>query len=274
MAKAGLKPVLPLYSSFLQRGYDQLVHDIALQNIPVTICIDRAGIVGNDGETHHGIFDMSFASAIPNLTIMAPKDFQELEKMLEFAVNYNGPVLIRYPRGGEGKNKFDICPRIELGKAEIISSMQQLEQQENKGINNVENAEENAKAITIVAIGKMVDRTVEVANLLEKQKIKVEIINVRFLKPLDKELILSSIKKTNNIVTIEDGILNGGLYTAVLDAINKSNLENIKVIPFGYDDCFVTHGSTEELEKKMRNGFWKYCKKNLSYAWQIKQNLL
>ena len=107
MAKAGLKPVLPLYSSFLQRGYDQLVHDIALQNIPVTICIDRAEIDGNDGETHHGIFDMSFASAIPNLNILAPKDFKELEDMLEFAVNYNGPVLIRYLRGGEGLNKIE-----------------------------------------------------------------------------------------------------------------------------------------------------------------------
>lgn len=116
MAKAGLKPVLPLYSSFLQRGYDQLVHDIALQNLPVTICIDRAGIVGNDGETHHGIFDMSFASAIPNLTIMAPKDFKELEEMLEFSVDYNGPVLIRYPRGGEGKNIFKTHTKIELGK--------------------------------------------------------------------------------------------------------------------------------------------------------------
>lgn len=120
MAKAGLKPVLPLYSSFLQRGYDQLLHDIALQNIPVTICLDRAGIVGNDGETHHGLFDMSFSSAIPNLTIMAPKDFKELEEMFEFAINYNGPVIIRYPRGGEGKNRFDVCSEIELGKAEIL----------------------------------------------------------------------------------------------------------------------------------------------------------
>ena len=251
MAKAGLKPVLPLYSSFLQRGYDQLVHDIALQNIPVTICIDRAGIVGNDGETHHGLFDMSFASSIPNLTIMAPKDFKELEEMLEYSVNYNGPVLIRYPRGGEGKNKFENSPKIELGKAEIISSMLQFEQQENEGINNVENAQE-AKKISIVAIGKMVDRAVDVANILKGKNINVEVINARFLKPLDNELILSSAKKTKNITTIEDGILNGGLYTAVLDAINKSNLENIKVIPFGYDDTFVTHGSVEELEKRYK----------------------
>ena len=232
MAKAGLKPVLPLYSSFLQRGYDQLVHDIALQNIPVTICIDRAGIVGNDGETHHGIFDMSFASAIPNLNILAPKDFKELEDMLEFAVNYNGPVLIRYPRGGEGLNKIEKEKQdIELGKAEVLKQ---------------------GKDISLIAIGKMVDRAVEVSDILKEKGIDVEIVNVRFLKPIDKECILNSIEKTGKAVTMEDGILNGGLYTAVLEAVNKSNLENIKIIPVGYDDTFITHGSTAELEEKMR----------------------
>ena len=232
MAKAGLKPVLPLYSSFLQRGYDQLVHDIALQNIPVTICIDRAGIVGNDGETHHGIFDMSFASAIPNLNILAPKDFEELEDMLEFAVNYNGPVLIRYPRGGEGLNKIEKEKQdIELGKAEVLKE---------------------GKDISLIAIGKMVDRAVEVSDILEEKGIDAEIINVRFLKPIDKDCILNSIEKTGKAVTMEDGILNGGLYTAVLEAVNKSNLENIKIIPVGYDDTFITHGSTAELEEKMR----------------------
>lgn len=232
MAKAGLKPVLPLYSSFLQRGYDQLVHDIALQNIPVTICIDRAGIVGNDGETHHGIFDMSFASAIPNLNILAPKDFKELEDMLEFAVNYNGPVLIRYPRGGEGLNKIEKEKQdIELGKAEVLKQ---------------------GKDISLIAIGKMVDRAVEVSDILEEKGIDAEIVNVRFLKPIDKDCILNSIEKTGKAVTMEDGILNGGLYTAVLETVNKSNLENIKIIPVGYDDTFITHGSTAELEEKMR----------------------
>lgn len=232
MAKAGLKPVLPLYSSFLQRGYDQLVHDIALQNIPVTICIDRAGIVGNDGETHHGIFDMSFASAIPNLNILAPKDFKELEDMLEFAVNYNGPVLIRYPRGGEGLNKIEKEKQdIELGKAEVLKE---------------------GKDISLIAIGKMVDRAVEVSNILEEKGIDAEIVNVRFLKPIDKDCILNSIEKTGKAVTMEDGILNGGLYTAVLEEVNKSKLENIKIIPVGYDNTFITHGSTAELEEKMR----------------------
>ena len=231
MAKAGLKPVLPLYSSFLQRGYDQLIHDVALQNIPVTICIDRAGIVGNDGETHHGIFDMSFASAIPNLTIMAPKDFNELEKMLEFGINFNGPVLIRYPRGGEGENKTNKNNDIILGKSELIKE---------------------GKDISIIAIGKMVNRAITVSNLLKEKNIDAEIINARFLKPLDKENILKSIEKTKNVVTMEDGILAGGLYTSILDLINRSKLRNIKVTPFGYDDCFITHGSVEELEKEMK----------------------
>lgn len=231
MAKAGLKPVLPLYSSFLQRGYDQLIHDVALQNIPVTICIDRAGLVGNDGETHHGIFDMSFASAIPNLTIMAPKNFKELEEMLEFGINFNGPLLIRYPRGGEGKNKTEKNDEIVLGKSELIKE---------------------GKDISIIAIGKMVDRAIEVSNLLKEQNIDAEVINVRFLKPLDKETILKSIEKTKKVVTMEDGILNGGLYTNILDLINRSNIENVKVTPIGYDDCFITHGSVDELEKEMK----------------------
>ena len=231
MAKAGLKPVLPLYSSFLQRGYDQLIHDVALQNIPVTICIDRAGIVGNDGETHHGIFDLSFASAIPNLTIMAPKDFKELEQMLEFAINFDGPVLIRYPRGGEGKKQTEKNDKIILGKSELIKE---------------------GKDLSIIAIGKMVDRAIEVSNFLKENEIDAEIINVRFLKPLDKQTILKSVEKTRKVVTMEDGILNGGLYTNILDLINKSKIENVKITPFGYDDCFITHGSIDELEKEMK----------------------
>lgn len=227
MAKEGLKPVLAIYSSFLQRGYDQLVHDIALQKLPVVICIDRAGIVGNDGETHHGIFDLSFLSSIPNLTVMAPKDFEELKNMLEFAVNFNGPILIRYPRGGEN-HKFTRKLSIKLGKAELIRQ---------------------GKDITIIGIGKTVGKAVEVAELLKKQNINSEVINARFLKPLDEKFIVKSIKKTGRVATIEDNTLKGGLGSSVIELVNKSNLQNIKVETFGYDDCFVPHGETEELEK-------------------------
>ena len=226
MAKAGLKPVFPIYSSFLQRGYDQVIHDIAIAKIPVTICIDRAGIVGNDGETHQGIFDLSFLSSIPNIVVMAPKNFEELDKMLEFAVNENKPVFIRYPRGGENY-KFANVEKIEIGKSEII---------------------QEGKDITIIAIGKMVERAKEIAELLPEKSI--EIINARFLKPLDEETILKSIEKTKNVITIEDNLLHGGLGTSVIELINKSKIENVKVKTYGYDDIFVEHGKVEELEEK------------------------
>lgn len=179
-----------VYSSFLQRGYDQLIHDIAIQNLPVTIAIDRAGIVGADGETHQGLFDLAFLSEIPNFTIMAPKNFKELDKMLEFSINYNGPIAIRYPRGGEANIKFEKNDDIILGKAEIIKE---------------------GKDLSIIAIGKMVERAIEVSKLLETKDINAEIVNARFLKPLDKETILNSIRKTKKVITIEDGILKGGL---------------------------------------------------------------
>lgn len=229
MAASNLKPVFAVYSSFLQRGYDQLIHDIAIQNLPVTIAIDRAGIVGADGETHQGIFDMAFLSSIPNFVVMAPKNFEELEKMLEYSINLNSPVAIRYPRGGEGNVKFEKCQDIKLGKAEVIK----------KG-----------RDLTIIAIGKMVERAAQVAQLLQQDDINAEVINARFLKPLDKETILKSVQKTRKVVTIEDGILKGGLGSAVIECINNSNLEDIKVKTFGYDDCFVKHGKVEEIEKK------------------------
>ena len=158
--------------------------------MPVTICIDRAGIVGADGETHQGLFDLSFLSSIPNFVVMAPKNFEELEKMLEYSVNSPKPVAIRYPRGGEGKIKFKKCEKIELGKAEIIKEGTDL---------------------TIVAIGKMNERAMKVAEKLEKNGTSVEVINARFLKPLDKKTILKSIEKTRKVITIEDGLLKGGL---------------------------------------------------------------
>lgn len=200
-----------------------------MENLPVTIAIDRAGIVGADGETHQGLFDLAYLSSIPNFVIMAPKNFEEFEKMLEFVINLNKPVAIRYPRGGEGTVKFEDAKEIELGRAEIIK----------KGTD-----------ITIVAIGKMVERAFEVSELLQKENIDAEIINARFLKPLDKETIIKSIEKTKKVITIEDGVLKGGLASAVIEIINNSELKNIKVKTFGYDDCFVEHGSVKQLEEK------------------------
>ena len=177
MAKEGMKPIVPIYSSFYQRAYDQVIHDIALQNLPVIMCVDRAGVVGADGETHQGTLDMAFFRLVPNLTIMAPKDFKELEDMLEFAVKLNKPVVIRYPRGGEEKTKLEKHEELKLGKAEILKE---------------------GKDITIVAIGKRVAKATEMAEKLKQNEIDVEVINARFLKPLDKETIKTSIEKTKN----------------------------------------------------------------------------
>ena len=228
MAKNGLKPVVSIYSSFYQRAYDQVIHDICIQNLPVVMCVDRAGIVGNDGETHQGIFDMAFFSLIHNITIMAPKNFEELEKMLEFALNLNSPVVIRYPRGGEGEIKFEKCENIELGKSEVLK---------------------DGNDLTIVAIGKMVERAMEVSNLLKEQNVDCEVINARFLKPLDYNTIEKSIRKTRNVITIEDGILRGGLATSVAELINECRIEDVFVKGYGYEDTFVSHGSVSELEK-------------------------
>ncbi len=225
MAKAGMIPVVPLYSSFIQRAYDQLVHDIAIQNLPVIICADRAGIVGNDGETHQGLLDMSFTNGIPNFCIMAPKDFKELEEMLDFAVDLKKPVLIRYPRGGESLC-FENCEKIELGKSEII---------------------ETGKDVTIIAIGKMVSRAVEVSNILKESDISATIINARFLKPFDEKTLLKNIN--NLIVTIEDGTIIGGLGSRIEEFIVENNI-NINLEKIAYPDEFIKHGNTDEIEKK------------------------
>lgn len=227
MAKEGINAVVPIYSSFYQRAYDQVIHDVCIQNLPVVMCVDRAGIVGADGETHQGIFDLSFFSIIPNLTIMAPKDFKELEDMLEFSISLNKPVVIRYPRGGEGTIKFEKHNKIELGKSELLKE---------------------GKDLTIIAIGKMVQKSIQIANKLKDDNIDVEIINARFLKPLDEENILKSIVKTKNVITIEDNIIKNGLGTSVKELIIDNNLEDIKVKSYGYPDKFIQHGTVEELE--------------------------
>lgn len=235
MAKERMIPVVPIYSSFYQRAYDQVIHDVAMQNLHVVMCVDRAGVVGADGETHQGTLDMAFFRLIPNLTIMAPKDFKELEDMLEFAIKLKKPVVIRYPRGGEStKVNFDKHDEIILGKAEILKK--------------IDGAKE--KDITIIAIGKMVAKAMEMARKLEIELgYRTEVINARFLKPLDKFTILNSISETKNVITIEDGTEINGLATAVKELIVDNGLQNIKFKSYAYPDKFIRHGSVEELEK-------------------------
>lgn len=228
MAKEGFIPVVPIYSSFYQRAFDQVIHDIALQNLPVIMCVDRAGIVGQDGETHQGIFDLSFFSLIPNITVMAPKDFEELGQMLEFAITLNKPVVIRYPRGTESNEKFDNHAKVELGKSEKLSE---------------------GKDLTIIAIGKMVSKAICVAKEIEKTGKTVEVINARFLKPLDTENIIKSIEKTKNVITIEDNVLENGLGSHIKNLIIDNNIKDVKFKAFSWKDEFITHGKVEELEK-------------------------
>ena len=228
LAREGLIPFVSIYSSFYQRGYDQIIHDICIQNLHVIMCVDRAGIVGEDGMTHHGVFDMAFFKIIPNIVVMAPKDYYELEMMMEYSLKLKSPVVIRYPRGEEGIS-FNSCSDIILGKSEIIR---------------------NGKDITILGIGKTVYQAYSIALELKNYNINVEVINVRFLKPLDNNNILKSISKTKRVVVLEDGILEGGLSTSVKELIVDNNLDDIKLKCYGYPDKFIEHGSVSEIEKK------------------------
>ena len=229
MAKEGMIPFVPIYSSFYQRAYDQVIHDVAMQNLPVIMCVDRAGIVGADGETHQGTLDMAFFRLVPNLTIMAPKDFNEFEDMLEFAVGLNKPVVIRYPRGGEDADvKFKSHAKIELGKAEVL--------------HEVKNLENPNKEVTIIAIGKTVSEAVKLADRMQKEEgITPEIINARFLKPFDSEKMIQSIQRTKNVITIEDGTVINGIATTVKELIVDNNIQNVKFKSYAYPDKFIMH---------------------------------
>ena len=260
MAKEGVIPVVPIYSSFYQRAYDQVIHDVAIQNLPVIMCVDRAGLVGADGETHQGMLDMAFFRLVPNLTIMAPSDFKELEEMLEFAVNLGKPVVIRYPRGGESNTKIEAHEKIEFGKAEIIKNENNVNNNNQKntkntnvleGINNfiknIINKIKNRK-ITIIAIGNQVPKAVKIAEKLQEMDVQAEVINARFLKPLDTKTIKESILRTKNVITIEDGTCINGLGTAIKELIVDENLQGIQFKAFAYPDEYIKHGTVAELE--------------------------
>ena len=243
MAKEGMIPFVPIYSSFYQRAYDQVIHDVAIQNLPVIMCVDRAGVVGADGETHQGTLDMAFFRLVPNLTIMAPKDFKELEDMMEFAITLNKPVVIRYPRGGEDeKVKFEKHEQIKFGKSEVLKEGQD---------------------VSIIAIGKRVAKAMQMAENCKEKSIDAEVINARFLKPLDVDTIKKSIEKTKNVVTLEDGTKINGLGTAIEELIVEENLQGIKLQKYAWPDEFIKHGKVEELEamSKGDGSFWTFCPK-------------
>ncbi len=230
LAKSGMIPFVSIYSSFYQRGYDQVIHDICAQNLPVIMCVDRAGLVGADGETHQGLFDMAFFKIVPNITIMAPKDFKELEDMMEYAVTLNKPVVIRYPRGGENMS-FTKSDKLKLGKCEFL---------------------EKGKDYSVIAIGSKVSTAYEVVNKLKDMNKTCDLINVRFLKPLDKKNIIESIDKTKKVIVIEDGTIIGGLSSSIKELIADNNIKVKYAKYYSYPDEFIKHGSISELNKQYK----------------------
>lgn len=236
MASEGLTPIFAVYSTFLQRAYDQVLHDVCIQKLPVIFAIDRAGIVGEDGETHQGIFDLSFLSHIPNMTIMSPKCMGELRTMLAWATAQSYPIAIRYPRGKDN-SKVELQPITDFikGKWEVLNST---------------SGEDKAarKKVAIIATGKMVQSALLVKEKLEGFKINAEVINACFIKPIDKKLTASLVREGYTIVTIEDNMLQGGLGSSVLQYISTLNTHT-KVLNLGFNDEFVTHGSVDILYK-------------------------
>lgn len=230
LAAAGKKPVVALYSTFLQRAYDQVLHDVSLQKLPVIFALDRAGIVGEDGPTHHGVFDFSYLRHIPNIIVMAPKNEGELRNMMATAVQANAPVVIRYPRGnGSGADISQVPQILPIGQAEELI---------NKG------------NIALFAIGAMVEPCLKTAQLLAQQGIFCRVINARFVKPLDGEMIRYLAREVGIIVTVEDNCLTGGFGSAVLEYINTNNLNWVKVLRIGWPDQFIEQGSRSELLDK------------------------
>ena len=228
LAAGGVHPVFAVYSSFLQRGYDQLIHDVALQNLPVVFAVDRAGLVGSDGETHQGIFDLSYLSNIPNMVVMSPKHKWELADMLRFALSYDGPIALRYPRGSAYDEYEDFREPIMPGKSEMI-----YEESE----------------IAVVSVGHMFEDAVKVREQLKMAGYSCTLVNARFVKPIDEEMIRKLGKNHRLIATIEENVQTGGYGEHVLEYVSRENL-NVKVLPLALPDDYIEHGSIEVLRKE------------------------
>ncbi len=228
LALSGFKPFVAIYSTFLQRAYDQIIHDVCLQDLPVTFCLDRAGIVGEDGPTHHGLFDIAYLRHMPNMVLMAPKSPDELEMMLEFAQSYGrGPLAIRYPKGlSYGAWTIVRGQPLQLGKAEMLKE---------------------GDDVTLFALGSMVDLAMKTDELLYKFRINATVVNARFVKPLDMELIENLCRRTKTIVVLEEGVADGGLGSAVLEFIERANIKGVRVKRIGLPNTFIEHGKRTEL---------------------------
>ena len=241
MAADGLRPVVAIYSTFLQRAYDQIIHDVALQNLPVVFCLDRAGLVGEDGATHNGVFDIAYLRTIPNLTIMSPKDEKELQLMLATAVKQPGPVALRYPRGeGYGVALADLGEEVSvpIGKGELLRG--ELSE---------------TWDVALIALGSMVYPALAAAALLEEEGIVAGVVNARFVKPIDRELLISVGNRCRKVITLEEHALPGGFGEAVLSALEEEKgagrIPHVDVRRIGIPDQFIEHGSQKILREKI-----------------------
>ena len=248
LALGGLRPVVAIYSSFLQRAIDQILHDVCMQNLPVVFAVDRAGLVGSDGETHHGCFDLSYLSMMPNMTVMAPKNKWELSDMMKFAIRQNGPVAIRYPRGEAYTGLEEYRASIEMGKAEVL---------------------EKGKEIAILAVGNMVRTAVQVTENLRKKGYEPTLVNMRFVKPLDTEL-LDSIKEDHSlIVTMEENVKSGGFGEQVMTYYG-SRMHGPAVRIVAIEDRFVPHGSVEDLMRQQQMDSDSVTERVLQWQTEVK----
>jgi 1-deoxy-D-xylulose-5-phosphate synthase len=227
LAADGFRPVFAVYSTFLQRGYDEVFHDVCLQNLPVLFALDRAGVVGSDGPTHHGVFDLSYLRHLPNMTVMAPKDENELQHMLQTAISHDGPCAVRYPRGnGHGVPLDQVFSPLPFGRGEVLRE---------------------GEGCAIIAIGTMVYPCLSAAEMLEQDNLRPTVVNARFVKPLDRELILSLAEKTGIIITVEENVLQGGFGAAVLEILEEEGLYDVRVLRLGFPDEYIEQGEQNEL---------------------------
>ncbi len=225
MAKAGMRPVVDIYSTFLQRSFDHIFQEVALQNLPVTFCLDRAGLCGPDGPTHHGAFDVSYMRVFPNITVMAPGDAEDVAPMLEFCSAHDGPTSIRYPKTGAESVEREVAP-IEYGKSEVVTW---------------------GEDGMFVAFGALLPNCVAAAERLAKDGLDIGVINARFLRPLDTEVIFKAIRETNFVITVEENTLCGGFGSTVLEAANDAGLNTSNIRRLGIPDHFIEHGERGEL---------------------------
>ena len=230
LAKAGMKPVFAVYSSFLQRAYDQILHDVCIQNLPVIFAVDRAGLVGSDGETHQGIFDISYLSSVPNMTIMAPKNRLELRDMMQFAVEYHAPIAIRYPRGTAFDGLKEYRQPVELGKSEIIHE---------------------GKEIAVLALGSMVQTAEQVREQLLEQGCDITLVNARFAMPFDKERIKELAQTHKLLVTMEENVKSGGFGEHVAAYLKQEDIAT-RMLMISIPDAYVEHGSVEKIKQELR----------------------